>query len=213
LNKELASTLRNKLTALPFVDKLAALVQTVEDVQFSDDDAPKTTPYRNKFPVSYDVIGAGTSGTDYQGREKDLVPDSSKKSIIYFEDFGSTIVAVRDLGLTEFNSKLRLICWLNRQRFTGDAYSEISAYCIAAILGKLAAPPHFKDNGIFKRLNVKATAIPAQNADLFSRYTYDQTVRQFLRPPFEFFGIDLSCNYHAGISCFDPINFNIDNNC
>ena len=202
MNKELASVLRNKLTGLPFVEKLAGLVQTVEDLTFSDDDT-QTILYRKRFPVSYDVVGAGN---DCTGREKDLQPDSSKKSIIYFEDFGSRVNTLND-GMIDFASSLRLVCWLNRNLLVGDAYQEITAYCMTAIIGKLCNPK-YQNLGIFAQLLVKPTIIPAQNSDLFSRYTYDQNVRQYLRPPYEFFGIDLQCTYKSSSKCYDAINFN-----
>jgi hypothetical protein len=204
MNKELASILKSKIQNLPFIDKLAGLVQTVENVQFADGD-PKNTPVRQKFPVSYDV----TEDTCI-GPEKDLIPDSSLKSITYFEDFGSKIVATRD-GITEFNSQLRLICWLNRDKLTGNAYTEISAVCINSIIGKICRG--HEDLGIFSRLHTKAISIPPQNSALFNQYTYDETVRQFLRPPFEFFGIDFLCNYFVPGQCLGTINFNNAINC
>ena len=202
MNKELASLIKNKIQSFPFIDRLAGLVQTVEDVQPVNEAGKMVI---NKFPVSYDVFG-----DDCTGREKDLVPDTKFKSVTYFEDFGSKIVATRG-GVTEFNSQLRLISWLNRDRLVGDDYVEISAACINAIIGKICGK--LENDGIFMQLSIKAFNIPPQNSDLFSKYTYDQTVRQYLRPPFEFFGIDLLCNYRVNPNCLTVINFTIDNNC
>lgn len=212
MNKELSSILKARIQNLPFIDKLAGLVQTVEITSYVDDETNpanvKTKEIKNKFPVSYDVTGVAD---DCTGPEKDLIPDSSRKSITYFEDFGSTVTGNID-GIIDFSSKLRLICWLNRDRLVGDAYKEISAFCISAIIGKLTAK-QFSNAGIFTQLNVKPQAIQPQNANLFSNYTYDQNVRQYLRPPFEFFGIDLLCTYKVSGKCYDQINFNIEKTC
>lgn len=210
MNKELATILKQKIAGLPFIDKLAGLVQTVEDLSSDGGDVSpgKTMTTRYKFPVSYDVTGAADG---CHGIEKDLVPDSSYKCIIYFEDFGTKPVKQLDNNFFECQSQLRLICWLNRDRLVGDAYKEVTAYCVASLLAKLCKKN--QNIGVFTQLSTKATNIPAQNSDLFSRYNYDQTVRQYLRPPFEFFGIDLVSDYKISINCFSPINFNVDNNC
>lgn len=202
MNKELASVLKTRIQNLPFIDKLAGLVQIVEEQSFVDGDA-KNTPVLKKFPASYDTVGFGA---DCAGQIKDLIPNSAYKSITYFEDFGSTMPAVGD-QVIKFNSKLRLICWLNRSLLTGDQYSQISAPCIAALITALTGRK-FDNIGIFTQLNVKAVQIQPQTKALFSNYTYDQTVRQYLMPPFEFFGIDLLCIYNVSAKCINEINFN-----
>lgn len=203
MNKPLATILKNRISRLPFIDVLAGLVQTVETQDMLEAGGSKI----KKFPVSYDTVKLG----DCTGREKDLQPDSSKKSITYFEDFGSDVLEVKN-GSTTFVSRLRMVCWLNRNRLVGDAYAEISGMCIAGAIGALSTVNPLNIES-FSRLAIKPTRVPAQDSALFSRYTYDEKVRQYLRPPFEVFGIDITCTYVVHKHCLANIDFNIENNC
>jgi len=209
MNKELASILRNKIASLPFMDLKAGLAQIVESSTYPDTAEGVTAKaLRHRMPVSYDVTGRGD---DCLGREVSLVPDSSRKSILYFEDYG-TVAGGRREGLRQYTSKIRLVMWLNRERLVGDAYKEITAYCVSAIIGKICRG-QYENLDIFNQLHVKESAIPAQNSDLFARYTYDETVRQYLRPPYEFFAIDFLCTYFLSDNCINKIDFNNEKVC
>lgn len=201
MNKELATVLRTKLAGLPFVDLLAGMAQTVSvSDPNQDDQAPAVI--QKRYPVTYDATGT----TDCIGKEVQLMPDSNRKSIIYFEDYGITVTG-RVHGKVGYNSSLRLICWLNRANLVGDHYTEVSGRCQATIIDTLLSQ-NPENVGMFTRLIVNVARIQPQDAGLFGKYTYDETVRQYLRPPFEFFGIDLSCTYQAQASCLNGINWN-----
>lgn len=202
MNKELATVLRDKLAGLPFVDVLAGMAQTVTQTDTGQDDTVPAV-ITKKFPVSYDVVGAGNC----VGTEVALIPDSSKKSIIYFEDFGIQVTG-RVHGMVGYNSSLRLICWLNRANLVGATYTEISGRCQAAVVDTLLTR-NPENIGMFTRLIVNVARIPPQDPALFGKYTYDETTRQYLRPPFEFFGIDFTATYQAPAKCLSGINWNL----
>lgn len=198
MTKDLCIILKDRIASLPFIDVLAGMVQTVEEVNETE-----TGVIRKRFPLAVD-----TNMTDVcaGGPERALTPDSSKKSVIYFEDFGSQITREGRNGAQSFVTSLRLIAWLNRERLTGNAYQTITGYCIASICRRLDIK--FQNAGIFQRLNVVPSRIPIQDASLFSRYTYDEAIRQFLLPPFEVFGIDFNCSYQVKAGCIADIDFN-----
>lgn len=197
MNKELSTVLRDKLAALPFIDVLAGMAQTVT-TQDSNLSNPEAAAVVKRFPVSYDVLGV-----DCQGKEISLNPDSSRKSIIYFEDFG-IVTTGRLHGQMGYNSSLRLICWINRSLLVKDVYREISGNCMASIIDVIAGK-NPENIGMFSRLTISVARIPQQDAALFGRYTYNETDRQYLRPPFEFFGIDFSCKYYVSAKCLTEI--------
>lgn len=201
MNKELATVLRAKLAGLPFVDLLAGMAQTVTQADPNqDENAPAVITKR--FPVTYDATGT----TDCIGQEVPLIPDSNRKSIIYFEDFGITVTG-RTHGIVGYSSNLRLICWLNRANLVGSHYTEVSGRCMASIVDALVTK-NPENVSMFTRLAVNVARIPPQDAALFGKYTYE-TVRQYLRPPFEFFGVDLTATYQAPASCLGAINWNL----
>lgn len=203
MNKELCSILKDRLSTLPFIGVLAGMVQT-QTVEVIPESGPKQI---KRFPVSYDVLGA----INCESKERDLQPDSSKRSIIYFEDFGTIPGDIRkDFG--EYTSNIRLVAWLNRKKLTGDTYSEITAVCVQSIIKKLR-PINPLNVGFFTALTVNPVKVPAQDANIFSRYTYEEKDKQYLRPPFEFFAIDLVCKYKISNACLDRIDFNTPDNC
>lgn len=185
--KELANVLKGRLTDLPFLDVVAGIVQPVVDTKFKSVD---NLAVSKKMPVSYDVTGKGT----VLGLERQLVPDQSKKSILYFEDFGSTTDAGAKAGTLAFISNIRLVFWMNKLNCGWEKYDEVSLICIDRILKKLISPSGINGNGI-SRLFVRNPRILIQDANVFSRYNYDEAVVQYLRPPFEFFAIDLTAKY------------------
>jgi hypothetical protein len=202
MNQELAILLRNKLVGLPFVEVLAGLAKTVttED-PIGEGDRPSVVTKR--FPVCADTLGPAC-----QGKEVVLNPDSRRKSIIYFEDFGISSTG-KIHGHNTFNSSLRLVCWLNRANLVGGHYEVISGRVMAAILARLVGGNPESD-GLFTRLTIDVARIPPQDAALFGRYTYNEVDRQYLRPPFEFFAIDFTCKYAVSSKCLADINWNVE---
>lgn len=197
MTKELSALLKRRLTGLSFFDVVAGIAQPVIDVRFNDD---IDTKIARKIPVSYDFVGGKSA---YLGMERQLVPDKSKKSIIYFEDWGSSIDTGRGVpaGAKAYNSKIRLVCWMNKDKFQADKYAELTAYAIDMITQCLVSGRAINEAGL-TRLFIEVTGVPIQDAGIFSRYNYAEEVTQYLRPPFEYFAIDLQCKYRlSAVTC------------
>jgi hypothetical protein len=199
MNKGLSIILRNKLAELPFVEVLAGMAQTVTTEDSNQETLVKIT---KRFPVCDNVLGV-----DCEGREISLTPNSARKSIIYFEDFGITVNG-REHGNTNYISSLRLVCWMNRKNLVGNAYTDVAGHAMAMIVQKLTGG-NPENIDIFTRLTVEIVRIPPQDAGLFGRYTYNEADRQYLRPPFEFFALDLSCKYNVPTKCLAAINWDL----
>lgn len=203
MQKEISHILKGKLLTLPFADRVAGLAQTLT-VKAQTEDNLQTIEKR--MPVSYDVwdVGAG----DCDGAEVLLIPDSSQRSIIYFEDYGVQ-VGDRKRNMQGYISSLRLICWLDKSKIVGDHYTpELAARCQGAIVSRLC---HKNPENIapFVSLVIDVERLPPMEPALFARYTYEETQRQYLRPPFEFFGIDLRVRYYMSDKCLDGIPWNV----
>lgn len=201
MTKELCSILKERLADMDFVDVLAGLAQPVIDTKFKEIEGVKIA---KKMPVSYDVVGGKSM---YLGMERELVPNKSKKSIIYFEDFGtnadtSATVGARFMALS---SQIRIVCFLNKEKLHQYKYNEVTAHCQSEILKRLVSGAGFSGNGI-TRIFCNIRQIPIQDANIFSRYNYDEAELQYLRPPFEYFAIDLTVRYQVIKSCLTAIN-------
>lgn len=187
MTKELANVMKGMLAGIEFLDVVAGIVQPVIDVKFQDG---SPIAISRKLPVSYDVTGKGTT----LGLERQLVPDQSKKSILYFEDFGSTTDPKAKAGTLAFITNIRLVFWMNKTNCGFEKYAEVSGMCIEAIMKRLVKSSGTNMNGI-TRLFINNPRILIQDANVFSRYNYPEEVAQYLRPPFEFFGIDFTAKY------------------
>lgn len=202
MNKEVAHVLRTRLATLPFADIVAGLAQTVTSVKALGDEENKTS-ITQKFPVSYDVVLAGQ---ECMGQECALIPDSNRKSIIYFEDFGVTLNE-RHNNMNHYTSRLRLICWMNRANLvSGGIYTEVSGPAMNACINSVQGTGGIS-SGMITALITQVTNIPAQDPALFGRYSYDENTRQYLRPPFEFFGLDLTCKFRVSDKCLEQIDW------
>lgn len=202
MNKEVARVLKNYIKDLPFVDLIAGLVQTVRiKIPVGGDDGGDKL-LETRIPVSYDT----EEGIECIGKERELIPNSDRKSIIYFEDYGST--PNKDThGLIGMDSKLRLVCWLNRALLVGDTYAEVTTPAMGMILNALPMGNPV-NKGDLTRLRVSASHIPIQDASIFGKYTYEEAETQYLRPPYEFFAIDLQINFTLSPKCGEKVNWN-----
>lgn len=196
--KEIVNIMVHKLAGLPFLDLVAGVAQSVIDVR-ADDENIKIV---KKMPVSYDVLGGKSA---ILGMERELVPNSGRKGILYFEDFGSDIDSNGRAtpAFTPLISNIRLVCWLNKKKMALDKYDEITAVCMAEIIRRVVSGTGFNGNGV-TRLFVSVGRIPIQDAAIFSRYNYLEAELQYLRPPFEYFAIDFVAKYSIATNCLPP---------
>jgi hypothetical protein len=188
MTKELSTVLKALLTPCDFKDTIAGIVQPVIDVKFKDGD---NTKIAKRKPVSYDT-SLGASG--FLGMERQLVPDKGKKSIMYFEDFGSSPDPRGRAGSLSFITNVRFVCWMNKINMGFEKYDDVTAKCIDQVLHLLITGQGVNMNGVVKLL-VMNPRVLIQDANIFSRYNYDEAELQYLRPPYEYFAIDLTCRY------------------
>lgn len=199
--KELCSVLKERLQFqgdLPFVDVYAGLAQLATYKEQDENGNPIT----QKMPVSYHTnIDEGCVTSP----EKALTPDSTKKGIIYFEENGGATQTKRLAGgFTMWTAQLILVGWFNRELITGDAYSEITSIAHTQIMAKLK-----KDDLTSPFTNIKVSDVRLrQDPSIFAKYTYDETVLQFLRPPFEYLAIDLSVRFILKGICLPTLEIN-----
>lgn len=200
--KEVCNALKQKLITgdpLKLIDTVSGMVQTVTYKEINVDGNPIT----KRMPVSYDTNIVRSCG---EGVEQDLVPDSLKKGLVYFEENGS-LQTTRSLsgGRKMHRGSILLVCWMNRKKSVGDAYKEVTSMAYNEIMNKLKGVIPSNE---FLNLRVSAKSF-RQDPAIFARYTYDETVNQYLRPPFEFFAIDLTVTFISG--CPAPIVLNPQN--
>lgn len=196
MNEKIASILKSKIETLSFVDKIAGLVRPVRIEVMG----PNETKVQKIYPISSDV-----SSEQCPQKYRDLIPDSSYTSILYFEDNGITLTE-RNNRWVSFNSRLTLVGWLNLKKiFDCQTYTG-STECILSILSQLPEVP-FSD-GNYRDIRIIALSeVPKSNA-IFSRYTYDEIKTQYLLYPFDYFALNMSVDFRINIACVEQFKLN-----
>jgi hypothetical protein len=202
MNTALADITKGYISSLPFVDKIAGLVRPITSSEKIEDGKPAI---RKTFPVACNV----THDECMNGKIMDLVPDSRYKSVLYFEDLGANITG-SDARTFDFESRLKLVCWLNLQKL-GKTSCSVSALAIGAILKAL--PNNNFNSGDFTRISIAMVGQDPKSNAIFSKYTYDEQVMQYLMYPFDYFAITLKLNYRLPYACIDSWTNGSEINC
>lgn len=197
MNQAIANIVRDKIKGLAFMDKVAGLVRPLT-FKVQDDNGTTT---KKTFPVSCEICWDDcVKGKGVQ----DLVPDSDKRSVTYFEDLGVTPVQNNGTSV-DFVSNLKLVCWLNMAKM-GKNECSISGVAIAAILAEL--PVNFFNSGIYTRIRIETGAQSAKDPAIFSKYSYDESTIQFLMHPYDYFSINIKTSFRVSTACLDAFETN-----
>lgn len=195
MNHKIAYLLKSYLETLSWKDQVSGLVQTVHT--FTPEQKSKS------YPVSCDVTADACVKGDYLA----LTPDSSKKSVLYFEDGGCSMIE-RVGNRLKFRSSLRLVGWLNFLKINevtceADLRScgTVGDYVIEVIKLLPTSPITTTD---FVSIMVSGIDEAEHSSEIFSKYTYSEELVQYLLHPYGFFAIDLSINFVIPCST-DPV--------
>src|SRR3954468_10611581 len=127
MTEDIGDIIISKIEPLPFIDKKASIVRTLEQI-----DAGK----KKTFPASI----RQTLEEGENGRYMDLCPDSSKKSVLFLDDRSGTRLQKKEGKRLYFTTSLTLLCWLNLPKL-GVEGTTYSSAAIAAIISKFPASP------------------------------------------------------------------------
>lgn len=189
----------NQPTGLLFVERMAGVVVVGEKTQPTEIEGAFAV---TKFPISLD---ANYEDCINKGCYKDLVPNSSQRGILYFEDFGTKPVGI-DRGYFKYQTRLRLVCWVNNKLIQGDVCKSLSHLFITQIRSELENK--IFNSGHFSKIQIFATNVIENDYRLFERYTYPQSVIKYLMHPYEAFGIDFSVEYSISQNCLPELILN-----
>lgn len=200
MNKQLSILLVGTIGSANYLDRVSGLAQVVTTIIPGEGD----TSTQKKFPVTSFTTAEQCSGKTHE--LYDLIPDSSKKSLLYFEENGATSLIEKKTAGNIYQSRLRLICWLNPNRISNASNKDnIGVAVMNDIIKRLTAQSYFHDtiNRLFASVVVKVEAIPEKNPNLFSKYDYSEKETQFLMHPFDYFGLDLLVQYMVPYACIN----------
>lgn len=205
----LCNQLKQRLLASnPVSEFISIIAGLAKPVNYNDEvpngiDGERDSVLKFTIPVSTDTNIAPCG--PYEGPDQALIPDSSQRGILYFEDNGGQSTGSRGPYGSTYVWQVRLVMWLNKDLITGNGYSMISANVVTETLKAIGAfDTNPRNNYPFTNLTVRATN-QVQGAQVFSRYTYKEAVRQYLMAPFESYGLDLRLSFTINPACIYPM--------
>jgi hypothetical protein len=185
--------LTSQLTALPWVENFGGVTQKVSVPSQSGDG----TIYKT-IPVSCSTTFADCNKNQ---RYTALSPDSSKKSVLYWE----VLQALTDQGQLTGQSnrriltgRARLVGWLNTSKL-GINECNTAAKAARSIVPLLYKQYQgFAPDTIYTSSMVRFEMAGEQIKDsrIFANYTYDKNIDGMLLHPYDYFALDVNITVH-----------------
>lgn len=193
MNSAIADILKSLVIDLDWVDKASGLIQVLRRGGLKG----KT----GVFPVATNV------SPDYDPQVlTDMVPDSTKMSVVYFEDQG--ITTRREGRFINCTSRLRLVGWLNGKKIRYN-----STQAIKSINQVLLSLPNNYNSGDFGQIKIDSIVEETKSAAIFSQYSYSEEQTQYLLYPNDYFSLIVTVNFRCSIDCFTDIDMVLLDDC
>lgn len=167
------------LSTVQFADKVAGLVMPMHKMVNKIDKV---------LPVAMNAKSV-CNVSDYM----DLVPDSTKASIIYCEKIGDINFEQYRPNYWICTGNLRLVVWYNLNLITEGQFVD-EGVVANNVISQL--PRRLNDNlfTYVKSVMVIPTGV-VTGSEIFSRYSYDEVRTQFMTFPYGAFAIDIEVQY------------------
>lgn len=187
---KIAELIKTEISTLEWVERIGGVVKSAR-INIAGEE--------KIFPIDFKSLADPCDSSVYL----DFVPDSSKMSIIYFEDQGLEVVN-SGCSFTDCTASLRLVCWANLERINAD-YTDAITLKLDLIKNIPARLPNTDwVTKIFASFTSEETKTPA----IFGAYTYDESMTQYLIYPYDYFALNYNVKFSFAGSCFDDVVLN-----
>jgi len=184
MNQAIANILKDHIETLDWIDKIAGLVST----QYMT---------INNVQKSYPVACCVTADDCKQGAYNDLTPNSAYNTVIYFEDGGVSFVRAQG-NFRHYQSRLRLVCWINVAKLYGDDCKTDSP-CTASthkMVDIIRSIPDFPVNyPPLMQVRFEVISQVVRDNSIFGKYTYNEPQTQYLMSPYDYFAIEIQTDF------------------
>lgn len=182
----------------------------IADLNFADLTAGLTKIMRVEVPLeagtiikTFPVVCNTTIDQCNKGDYIDLLPDSERKTIFFFEDLGVQFVEKQQREFI-FHSRLRLIGWINLAYFKNSGCS-ISGTLAANIIKAIELPPdNISGNPAMTKMRIVGINEIQKTVEIFLKYTaMNEEKDQYLLYPFDFFALDITTQFSVPLNCIN----------
>ena len=190
---EIVNAIVTELTTLSFKDVLVGIAQPLK---INDNGKVRTVPAAyNANPTACQV------GSYYL----DLVPNSSKKSIIYFEEEGTRINSYTK-EYVDMSSEVLLVCWFNYKKINKTLHTPT---LLVANVMKLI-PSRLANMTYINSIRIEFKEELAHTPQIFSRYSYNEAEHQYITYPYDYFALSYTINYRVNLDCVPLISESLE---
>lgn len=190
MNAKIAELLRDEIDGLNFVERTAGLVRSIP-IKVPTDDAGMVI---KNIPVA---LNNETPCVEEEGMA--LVPDSSKKSIVFFEDGGINIIG-KDIRFIDCESTLTMVAWFNLPQIN-EAYEDatlLMAKLVSTIPRKLA------NSDFVTKIRITPSGFLPKDT-VYSQYDLDLAENMYFSFPYDYAAFSYTVNFSIPMACLDAI--------
>jgi hypothetical protein len=189
MNVLIAGFLKEKLLTSEYAERAAGLVRVV-NVKLRSQDGMVS----RRIPMGCEVTNPETCPPHSL-----LVPDEKLSSMLWFEDGGTTFVMESGRS-TYFTSSLRLIIWLNLNKYEHNC--SITSAVFTDVIKRLMTT--YESIPEAHSIRVESLTQMPKDASIFSSYDFENK-NMFLIYPYDYLGIDIKTTFGVNRNCFQPI--------
>lgn len=191
-------------------DIIASIVSTLSSINFVDRIGGIVIPLTVNKNIGDGIDGKilpvalnSLKGTCNPSRYESYNPDSTKKSVLYFENNGHTVLS-DNMGFITKQLNVRLVAWFNLPKINStltDA-DDLKDIIISTM------PEWIANVGNASGIRILLTGEEVRSPAIFSAYSYDEAEKQYLIYPFDYFALNYQITYRVGKGCTDDIIIN-----
>jgi len=187
---KIAELIRTEISGLTWADRIGGVVKPARISVAGEEKV---------FPIDFNNLADPCNPSVYL----DFVPDSSKRSIIYFEDQGLEVVN-SGCTFTDCTASLKLVCWTNLARINAD-YTDAVPLKLDLVKN---IPARLPNTDWITKILATFAGEDTKSPAIFSAYTYDETMTQYLIYPYDYFALNYSVKFSFANSCFEDVVLN-----
>ena len=127
---------------------------------------------------------------------KDMIPNSDYMSLLYFEH-KNTITTEAGADYQKKETVIRLVFWGNMAKIN-PVYNDtdlIAATIIASI------PKTYQPFSGVSAIYIELISEVVKNSEIFADYTYNESEKQYLIYPYDYFALDFRVTYQIANQC------------
>jgi len=194
MNQKIAELLRLQIVGLNFVERTAGLVRSL----------PIKILVADGGTIIKNIPIALNTEVPCEGNEPQfaLVPDSSKKSIIFFEDGGVQILST-DTRYIHCQSSITMVAWFNLPMID-PAYND-ATLLMATLISTI--PKYIANTDFITRIMVMPAGF-LQKDTVYSQYDLDLAENMYFSHPYDYGAYQFDVMFSIPKACLDDVEIN-----